>query len=429
MATAASVKVTSSKVVEEGLTCNICYDFLREPKDLDCPHVFCLDCLQKVVKGEPIIKCPECRCITFVPQGGLAKLKTNLRLKTMIEGYDKSMDKGQCVPICPNHAGERQHFFCVTCGITVCHNCLIKKHPEPLHDIKELMEIAKEQKTEMQTKAYHLQEMIKKIKHDVHILNEEKRKIESASLQAEENVQHRVQEIIAEVEAHGKEMIASIRETCLRQTGIIQDKLDHTRDELTRLQNLDSVTKNAIDTAADHVYMKHHSSLIGQMEKLCVSTPVESPLGTPSSDLDSVLFYPGSLPTDILPLFGHVVINGNKMCRLKLITELAYGTSKFQHAQATATTSTGLLAVVDVEAQDVLIYGNENGEYRHLSSSAETGMSNGNVTYPSAVATTSNGKLFISDYGVIKVFSSAGAYEKSWPNLPLLIESLRLQMT
>ena len=415
MATAANSKVTSSKIVEEGLICNICYNFLREPKDLDCPHVFCFECLRKVVKDKPTIKCPECRYITIVPQGGLAKLKTNLRLQTMIEGYDKSMDKEKCVPICPHHAGERQHFFCVTCGVTVCHNCLVKKHPEPQHEIKELTEIAKEQKTEMQTKAYHLQGIIQKIKNDEQILNEKKRKIESATLQAEKDVQKRVQEIVAEVEAHGKEMIASIRETCPRQTKIIQENLNHTRDKLTRLQNLESVTKNAINTAADHVYMKQHSSLTDQMEKLFVTSPVESPHETPSPDLDSVRFYPGSCPTDILPLFGNAVVYGNKMCRLKLITELVCGTStKFQQARAVATTSTGLLAVVDTGAKDVFVYGNDNGEYKYLSSSAQTGKSNGSVTKPIAVTTTSDGKLFISDYGVIKVFSAEGPYEKSW---------------
>ena len=417
MATAANTKVISSKVVEEALKCYICYDLLREPKDLECPHVFCLECLRKLVKSK-FISCPECRHITEVPPGGLAGLKTNLRLKYMIEGYDKSvdknMDKDKCVPICPNHAGERQHFFCVTCGVTVCHNCLVKKHPEPQHEIKELTEIAKEQKTEMQTKAYHLQEMIKKIKLDEQILNEKKRKIESATQQAEKDIQKRVQEIVAEVTTQGNEMIASIREVCPRQTALIQEKLNHTKNELTRLKKLEMDTKNAIDTAADHEYVKQHSSLIGQMEEFCVTSSAETPHETPSQDIDSIRFYPGSCPMGIpvSSLFGHTVIYGNKMCRLKLITEL---NKKFKRAHAVATTLTGLLAVVDIEAEDVLIYGNVNGEYRHLSSSAETGKSNGSVTNPIAVATTSDGKLFISDYGVIKVFSSAGAYEKSWP--------------
>ena len=129
---------------------------------MDCPHVFCLECLQKLDKVERTIKCPECRHITIVPRGGLVKLKTNHRLKTMIERYDK--DKP--VPVCPYHAGESQHFFCVTCDVTVCHNCLILKHPRPQHEIKELAVVAKEQKKEMQTKAHHLQEKIKKMKNE-----------------------------------------------------------------------------------------------------------------------------------------------------------------------------------------------------------------------------------------------------------------------
>ena len=108
MATAASAPDFSTKVMEEGLTCYICYNLLREQKDLDCPHVYCLECLQEWVKKKPTIESPECRSITVIPQGGLVNLKTNLRLKTMVDNYVQGGGKRERVPVCPNHEGERQ---------------------------------------------------------------------------------------------------------------------------------------------------------------------------------------------------------------------------------------------------------------------------------------------------------------------------------
>ena len=61
MATTANSPENSAKVIEEDLTCSMCYNLLREPKDLDCPYVFCLQCLQEWVKKKPVIDCPECR--------------------------------------------------------------------------------------------------------------------------------------------------------------------------------------------------------------------------------------------------------------------------------------------------------------------------------------------------------------------------------
>lgn len=72
-------------------------------------------------------------------------------------------------------------------------------------------------------------------------------------------------------------MIECIKETCLLQVGIIQEKVNRNRDELTKLQNVEPVLKNAINTAADHGYVKQHSSLTDQMEKLLKCHVIKTP--------------------------------------------------------------------------------------------------------------------------------------------------------
>ena len=93
----------SIRGMEEELSCHICYNFLREPKDLDCPHVYCLQCLQKLLGDQSTVKCPECCYITIVPPGGLANLKTNLRVKAIVDIYAGSLEQKE-VPVCPTHA-------------------------------------------------------------------------------------------------------------------------------------------------------------------------------------------------------------------------------------------------------------------------------------------------------------------------------------
>ena len=108
---------------------------------------------------------------------------------------------------------------------------------------------------------------------------------------------------------------------------------------------------------------------------------------------------------------GLVEANSNSTCKLKLISEFG----KFKCAQGVAATRTGLLAVVDFDARDVSIYGRkDNGDFKRQNNLGSS-QSNGNVTKPWAVAVTSDGTFFISDYGVVKVFSPAGTYKTSWP--------------
>ena len=447
MATAQSVPDLSKKVMEEGLTCYICYNLLREPKDLECPHVYCLQCLQEWVKKKPTIECPECRSITVIPQGGLVNLKTNLRLKTMVDNYVQGGGKRERVPVCPNHEGERQHFFCVTCGITVCRDCLVLEHPQSQHDIKELKVITKTKKEEMKTKMNQVQEEMKRAKEEKQALSEMERKLQAAKETAKKDINKRVQQVITEVEAKKREMVVLVETNYQHNMTTLRKKQNHADDLINRLENVHSTAQNVIDTAADQNLLQH-ASLVDQMDNLCLTHQSEEPF----LDLDSLVFHPGSGLQD-MSWFGHVNsyrqnpeaktttpqtesssidmgsvqvnpgsslqntsqvshvgANSKNTCKLKLISEFG----EFKRALGVAATRSGLLAVVDYNAKDVSIYRKDNGDFKHqygLGSSR----SNGNVTSPIAVAVTSDGKFFISDNGVVKVFLPDGTYERSWP--------------
>ena len=369
MATASANPDVSSRVIEKGLTCNICLNLLKEPKDLDCPHVFCLECLWQWVKKKPTVECPECRYITVVPQGGLANLKTNLRLKNMVEDYvkgesTKDAEKQNSAPKCPDHDGERQHFVCITCGIMVCHNCLVLKHPQPRHEIKELKEVKKAEGEKSRE------------------LDEIKVKLEAAKQQAEKEVEARAQEIMVEVEAQKIEMIQSI------QT-IYQQRVDTlNKDRESWLQKRSSTTRNVSGR------MKQHESVIGRIDKLSITQDI------PAEDMTTLQFNPGSGSWNS-SWFGELVTSSRRERKLTFVTEF----SDFQQAQDVAVTQTGLVAVVDYMRQNVSIYRNVSGEYKNQFCIR--------ITRPMSVAVTSEGKFLVCN-GMVNVFSREGTYEKSW---------------
>ena len=324
---------------------------------MDCPHVFCLECLQQWVKKKATIECPECRYITVVPQGGLGNLKTNLRLKNVVEAFvkgknAKSVEKTTAAPTCPDHDGQQQHFFCVTCRITACHNCLVWKHPR--HEIKTLIEMREVEEKNRRKKIRELENF--------------ERKVESAKKQAERAVESRAQQMTAEVEAERKEIMRRIQITHQQRMQKIQEEKQN---------------KSAGDTIRiDRLYIAQHD--------------------VQQEDIPTLQFNPGSGSLNS-SWFGELVTSRNR--KLTFVTE--YG--RFQQVQGVAVTQTGLLAVADPFVKDVSVYRNVNGEYKNQFCLR--------LRYqPISVAVTSEGKFLVSDNGQVMVFLPSGRYERSWPD-------------
>uniref|UniRef100_A0A914H697 RING-type domain-containing protein n=1 Tax=Globodera rostochiensis TaxID=31243 RepID=A0A914H697_GLORO len=99
--------------LKESLECPVCKDLFSEPKQLECGHTYCLDCvngLDKVpnvvhrIVGEdffgvgPVstlvqsvqnnVQCPQCRKMCLIPDGGL---NTNYAIKDMVEKFHQTV--------------------------------------------------------------------------------------------------------------------------------------------------------------------------------------------------------------------------------------------------------------------------------------------------------------------------------------------------
>ena len=96
------------------LECSICLAYHKEPKVLSCFHVFCLQCI-KTFDGMETIKCPLCRQLTYVPEGGVQELPDyTSKEETLPEGND------HCGFCCNDTVAE---FYCRECEDSLCLKC------------------------------------------------------------------------------------------------------------------------------------------------------------------------------------------------------------------------------------------------------------------------------------------------------------------
>ena len=66
------------------LTCPVCHEFFKKPKYLSCHHSYCEECLEQILQAQSKMVCPECREVTFVPEGGVKKLADNFHINRMV---------------------------------------------------------------------------------------------------------------------------------------------------------------------------------------------------------------------------------------------------------------------------------------------------------------------------------------------------------
>ena len=100
--------------VKEELSCSVCLDEFKSPRNLTCGHAFCTDCLQELktpVRGatEFEIKCQDCRELTKHVDH-VHDLTKNCKISKVIE-------------ILQEHDGLKGKMLCDVCGQAATDRC------------------------------------------------------------------------------------------------------------------------------------------------------------------------------------------------------------------------------------------------------------------------------------------------------------------
>ena len=127
MATPPTVTEQALRKLEDQLTCGICLDSYTEPKLLQCFHVFCKQCLERLVVHDCqglSLHCPSCRRSTLLPPTSVSGLQTAFYLNNLFEVRDaiekvKEPQKTQCEK-CKKRVSTS---FCRNCGQFICARC------------------------------------------------------------------------------------------------------------------------------------------------------------------------------------------------------------------------------------------------------------------------------------------------------------------
>ena len=151
MAESQAVAKQALRKLEDQLTCAICLDAFKDPKLLQCFHVYCKDCLERLVvtdrQGQLSLRCPTCRQSTLLPPAtGVSGLQPAFHIHHLMEIQEalqkvKEPKKVQCEKCKKSRIATK---YCRDCGKFVCEKC-VEMHSEweefSMHEVVSMEQI------------------------------------------------------------------------------------------------------------------------------------------------------------------------------------------------------------------------------------------------------------------------------------------------
>ena len=397
------------KAAQSELTCPICMELFIEPhnpKNMpECSHVICEICLKKLREKAPKkrsfkVKCPECRKSMKIPSNNISALKTNLRLRNLAELAKNQPTRPKeeiSVPVCGQHDGEKMHYYCESCNELACQACLTLSHQG--HKI----EGAKERYTK------HAKEIDS-------ILTRAHAKIENWNVAVDQ--QNRMREQVQqshEAEVARIEQLVQLRiaEIC-KQGDTLKSELETVKQKAfeeinNNIQILKSHIYQAVETTNRSSETQADYRLITSANTLANlnNTNLDDPLVTDNPYINAK-FTENTTPMGSI---GWIKTQNRKL-------HLVETFGQFKRAQSIACSQDGLIAVCDLDDQQIHVFHKQDGHYKlklklllHiLDSKHQWRVVNLHIC--------KDGTILVARGKFLEVYSSTGMYQKSIHTAP-----------
>ena len=392
-----------SLAAEDDLTCPVCFELLKDPytpKLLDCPHVCCAMCIQKMIEGErKIVDCPECRHITRIPEDGVQAMKTNLRLRSLAEKHDEHMTKKS--QSCPQH-NISIDYYCKKCNIAGCSTCMVKNHKGPYHEFVDIQVALEEQNSQMDAFLKKAANNIGECKKTLKQLETQKAHLEQNLDVQQKTIEEQVTEALSKVQKEGQTLIESLKRSERRRSDRIENEMKRLQTQIRESENSLTTVKRTIETSEPHNLVTEHFELQHNVKKIFDDSQTGTEIDeNPMVGMSKVVNVKAFI---ISGAFGRILQVRKVQC--KLVNELR----DFQGAAFITTTSSGQMVITDYKAKQVQIYSRQkNGQYKKQSSLS---LSSKNTTAnPGGVTTMADGKYLVARLTHVEVYSASGKYE------------------
>ena len=310
--------------LEDQLNCSICLGTYTNPKLLQCFHVYCKECLVRLVdrdkKGQLCLNCPNCRQVTPVPDTGVSGLQSAFHvnhLLEIVEEHKKEKDtaiaettEGVATGValqqqsshCTEHFDEELKLYCVTCSEVICYKCAIKGGKHHSHDYESIGEAFEKYKEEISAFLEPMGNQLTRIDRALTDLETCSAEVDVHQDLVNANVEGTVKELHRVLEARKTQLLNRLQEISrdkLKKLAAQKDQLETTQ---AQLHSCEGFVRQSIKTECHSEVLKMRKTIIHQAKELTEFPPS---FLKPCTEPDMMFSAPGDT-TAVLQQYGDV---------------------------------------------------------------------------------------------------------------------------
>ncbi|XP_063963615.1 tripartite motif-containing protein 2-like [Lytechinus pictus] len=334
MAASLSQLSVLSQISEEFLLCQVCFERFSKPKVLPCLHSFCEACLLRYAPdGSHTIRCPLCRQESELPENGVSGLADNFFILNLSDVFTPRKDEGprrkavcticvgqnpaeahyrclecvdflcdDCAPshdhriarftrkhhiisvpasenkkllkreiICSKHQSEAVRFYCESCTVPICRECILIEHKDHSHTF--LQDEVTRHKNTIDSLMKNVRDRIATFEEALRGVDEVEAQLEANRGQAEYVIERTLQDIMSLLRKQQQELGHRLARIC---QGRKQQLVAHRRSLQSGLDNLLSgfdFTEKALGHGSELDILSIKDQVIERLQGLAVVSP------------------------------------------------------------------------------------------------------------------------------------------------------------
>ena len=259
--------------LESEVTCPLCHDIFKEPKQLGCNHVYCKQCLHGLAVRSTLIdriRCPECRGDnTMPPNRDVSFFATPHRVNRLVEMYQRSLKRAKteemAKPVyCKEHESQPLALYCETCESLVCRECVIDSCSKKSHNFEYL----KKYEADFDKKLEPLQALHQKMSTAMEAISTAEKKLakrKKEKLQQVRSTFDELSQILVVEEDYFRE---SVKESFEKQEKINAAKKEEISGVMAKLQSVTESTKSSLLQPNFHESLVNQTKIIEEIRDL-----------------------------------------------------------------------------------------------------------------------------------------------------------------
>ena len=303
----AMAEIATIKKLEEQLNCAICLETYKDPKLLQCFHIYCRQCLVKLVvrdqQGQLSLTCPTCRQATPIPANGVTGLQSAFQvnhLLEILEQYKKSKDTAgsqegvKCVvthPIptkkvanCFEHKDKERELYCETCADLICFKCVIKGGEHHDHEYHLLDEAFEKYKGKIAPSLEPMEAKMVAVKEALVLLDKQYVEISDQRNVIEADIHNKFKQVQETLDIRKTELISQlhqITQTKLKDLAVQKDQMETI---LAQLSSCLDFVRESLKTDSQGEVLMMKTNIVKQVKEL--TSPFQAGVLEPNTKAD-----------------------------------------------------------------------------------------------------------------------------------------------